>query len=119
MVTGSDGLGGPGQGELALSTRKQSPPAPPAKPMRRAVGGRPETWLELIYVVTGDWRRTWRLVILAATAALCVAAIMFVIQLHPDRWQSVLTVATVVTTAVGLGRLKRWPRPGSDADDQG
>jgi hypothetical protein len=101
-----------------MSAGDQSPPAPPARPVRRAVRGAPQTWLELLYVVTGDWRRTWRLVILATTAALCVAAIVFVIQLHPDRWQSVLAVATLVSAALGIGRLRSWPRSGPEGGDQ-
>jgi hypothetical protein len=71
-----------------------------------------------MYVVTGDWRRTWRLVILATTAAACVVAVIFVLQLQPARWQSVLTVASLVTAAVGAGRLTSRSRAGLQVDDQ-
>jgi hypothetical protein len=101
-----------------VSASDQSPTAPPSKPGRRAIRRRPASWLDLIHDATGDWSRTWRLVVLAATAALCVASVVFVIQLRPDRWGSVLAVATFVSAAVGVRRFRSRVRAGSEADDQ-
>jgi hypothetical protein len=85
---------------------------------RRTVRRKPESWLELVHEAIGDWSRTWRLVVLAATAAICVASVIFVIQLRPDRWQSVLAIASLVSVAVGITRVSGWPRSSSEPGDQ-
>jgi len=81
----------------------------------RGAGGRgfrrrPASWLELVYDALGDWPRTLRLVVLAVTAALCAASVIFVIQLHADRWGSVVAVAASVTAAIAAGRLRTGGR---------
>jgi hypothetical protein len=74
---------------------------------------RPANFLELVHDALADWSRTLRLVVLALTAALCAASVIFVIQLHADRWGSVVAVAISVTAAIAAGRLRiggRSPR---------
>jgi hypothetical protein len=72
----------------------------------RGFSRRPANWLELVHDALADWSRTLRLVVLALTAALCAASVIFVIQLHADRWGSVVAVAVSVTAAIAAGRLR-------------
>jgi hypothetical protein len=94
---------------LVEALRELSPPIPP----------KPKNVLELIhYAIHRGWRYSLQLVVLATTAALCVASVMFVVQLHPDRWISVVAVAVSVITGVGLGRLKSSDDPAPEPGDQ-
>jgi hypothetical protein len=64
----------------------------------------PTSLLELVEHAIDDWSRTLRLMLLVITAASCLAAIIFVLQLHPDRWASVVAVAASV---IGVLRFRR------------
>jgi hypothetical protein len=77
-------------------------PAPP-EPARRT------NLLGLVDHAIDDWARTLRLMVLVITTGGCVAAILFVLQLQPDRWASAIAVAASV---VGVLRFRR--RGGGD-----
>jgi hypothetical protein len=47
-------------------------------------------------MVIGDWQRTLRVVVLAATLAACIGAVLYVLQLRADRWGSAVAVAIYV-----------------------
>jgi hypothetical protein len=86
----------------------------PAQTARSEPPRRP-TFLEFLSYVLDDPRRTRRLIGLVLTAALCIAAILFVLQLHPDRWASVLAVGTsVVAGVLGLRRRGGGEDPPED-----
>ena len=72
--------------------------------------------LGLVEHALDDWPRTLRLMVLAITGASCVAAILFVLQLHPDRWASVVAVAASV---IGILRLRRRRDGGEPSEDGG
>jgi hypothetical protein len=76
---------------------------PPPEPAHRT------NLLGLVDHAIDDWARTLRLMVLVITAGSCVAAILFVLQLHPDRWASAIAVAASV---VGVLRFRR--RGGGD-----
>jgi hypothetical protein len=105
-------------GVSAVNTPDQNPTADLVETLRALspIPPKPKNLLELIhYAIHRGWGYSLQLVVLAATAALCVATVMFVVQLHPDRWISVVAVAISVITGVGLGRLRRssdGPSPG-------
>lgn len=95
----------------------------PARAARGAGGlrfrrRRPANFLELIHDALADWSRTLRLVVLALTAALCAASVIFVIQLHADRWGSVVAVAISVTAGIAAGRLRIGGRSPPEPPDQ-
>ncbi|HEX7146840.1 MAG TPA: hypothetical protein VF512_04975 [Actinomycetota bacterium] len=69
--------------------------------------------LGLVDHALDDWARTLRLMLLVITTGSCVAAILFVLQLHPDRWASAIAVAASV---VGILRFRR--RGGGDEPPQ-
>jgi hypothetical protein len=78
--------------------------------------GAPPSVLGLIKDTIDDTGRTVRLGALLVVAALCVCAIAFVLQLHADRWASVLAVAASVVAWLRLGRRPK-PTPGRDGDE--
>ncbi len=110
-----------GAGASAVSPPDQSPAADLVEALRALspIPPKPKNLLELIhYAIHRGWGYSLQLVVLATTAALCVATVMFVIQLHPDRWASVVAVAVSVITGVGLGRLRSRDGPSSEPRDQ-
>jgi hypothetical protein len=87
----------------------------PASSLVSANRAPPKTWLALIDNAIDDWPRTCRLVVLVVATALSGATILFVMQLHADKWLSALAVASSVIAAVGLRRrgAHRSQRPAS------
>jgi hypothetical protein len=82
----------------------------PSEPSRRT-----PSLLEFLGYVIEDPRRTRRLIALVLTAGACLVAILFVLQLNPDRWASVLAVATsVVAGVLGLSRRGNGKEPSED-----
>lgn len=78
-----------------------------AAELSAACGSEPtHQWLELIGSAIDDWPRTWRLVVLLVAASLSGATILFVLQLHADRWVSVTAVAASVIGAAGVRRRR-------------
>lgn len=104
-------LHAPALASLSVSA-KRAPPIPPVRHRRRR---RPQTWLELIDSAIDDWPRTCRLVVLLVATALSGATILFVVQLHPDKWVSVLTVAGSVVGAAGFKRHRSRRDQSSDS----
>jgi hypothetical protein len=72
------------------------------------------SFLDFLVHAIENWQRTLRLMLLVLTAGSCVAAILFVLQLHPDRWVSVLAVATSVVGILGLRRHRGGEDPPED-----
>ena len=119
---GSSAKSGP---HAAVSAPVSAKRAPPSTSGKRVPGSGPQTWLELIGGAIDDWPRTCRLVVLLVAAALSIGTILFVIQLHADKWISVTAVAASVIAAEGVRRRRnqsrsyRQPRISPDGNDQG
>jgi hypothetical protein len=96
--------------ETAVST--DSPPAASSESSSPPVS----SWLALIAKAIEEWGRTLRLVVLAVTAALCVTCVAYVVQLHPDRWRSVLAAATPVIVWVGAKQISDGGSSGPGAN---
>jgi hypothetical protein len=93
--------------------------APPGRLAPRASAVRPSNGLELASLVIGDWQRTLRVVVLAATLAACIGAILYVLQLRADRWGSAIAVAIyVVASEAWRRRRERRVGPGSPPDQE-
>ena len=105
-----------------MTVSNQSPKAGLVQPLSALpmpIPPKPENWLELIhYAIHRGWSYSLQLVVLATTAALCVASVMFVVQLHADRWASVVAVAASIITGVEVGRLRNSHRSASESRDQ-
>jgi hypothetical protein len=70
-------------------------------------------------MVIGDWQRTLRVVVLVATLAACIGAVLYVLQLRADRWGSVIAVAIyVVASEAWRRRRERRAGPHSPPPDQ-
>ena len=98
--------------------------APPLGSARRTPRRNPQTWLELIGDAIDDWPRTCRLVVLLVATAMSTTTILFVLQLHADKWVSVTAVGASVIAAEGFRRRRnqsrfyRQPPVTADRDDQ-
>lgn len=93
--------------------------APPGKQAPWASAARPRNGLELASLVIGDWQRTLRVVVLAATLAACIGAILYVLQLRADRWGSAIAVAIyVVASEAWRRRRERRAGSGSPPDQE-
>jgi hypothetical protein len=106
------GRGSSEQGAVSVSA--DTPPAPRPDPPRPSV----QSWLDLIANAIEEWGRTIRLVVLAVTAALCLASILYVVQLSPDRWRAVLAAASPVVAWVGAKQIRGGGASGSGSSDQ-
>jgi hypothetical protein len=96
----------PDEPSLPVSTSSSAGRAPPTKPTERTSKRWPKNLLELITYVIDDPARTRRLAVLIATTGLSTASIIFVIQLQPDRWASVLAVTASVVSLAQFGRSR-------------
>jgi hypothetical protein len=96
---------------LPTTVPLSSPPskrAPPPMLAASTVRRRPKNLLELVSDAIEDSGRTCRLAILIATTGLCLTAIVFVVQLRPERWVSVAAAATSVITITSVDRRRRY-----------
>lgn len=57
-------------------------------------------------MVIGDWQRTLRVVVLAATLAACIGVVLYVLQLRADRWGSAVAVAVYVVMSEAWRRRR-------------
>jgi hypothetical protein len=86
------------------STKRSLPPEPTLK-------GKPKNLLEVFVWVIDDPKRTRRAGLLVGTliavTAGCLAGVVYVLQLHPDRWAVVMAAsASVIAIAERVRRLK-------------
>jgi len=85
---------------------------PPTKSGDRTFRGKPKNFLEFSTWVIDDPARTRRvgmlLGALISTTAGCVAGIVYVIQLRPERWVYVAAVAASVIAIAQRGQLKKY-----------
>ena len=73
----------------------------------RTIRGKPRNLLELIAWVIDDSARTLRAGVLIAITATCIAGIVFVIQLRPERWAYVTGAAgSILLIAQAIRRRK-------------
>jgi hypothetical protein len=109
-------------GRLPIPTAARSVAAPPVpgppptvdEPASPRSSHHTTGFLDFLLHAIEDWQRTLRLLVLVLAAGGCVAAILFVLQLDPDRWTSVVAVAASVVGVLGFTRRGNRKDPPED-----
>jgi hypothetical protein len=93
--------------------------APPGEEASSDPAAAPRNGLELASMVIGDWQRTLRVVVLAATLAACIGGVLYVLQLRADRWAPAVVVAAYVVASEAWRRCReRRARSGRPPDQE-